>query len=160
MLRYQEGCCCFKARTGVVIIAILGIIGSVSFIIAESIILGFVGSVQFWVPEPDLRPILIGEIVGNGCTLIINGCMWFGVTNNQNWMVLLWLIFGIVRLITYTIGVIGGCIILCLVWWGGVGYAFILIAIGTPLLVLGYYFWFVVRSVYYEIKDNDLPSLN
>jgi hypothetical protein len=165
MCRYQGCCWCFTAYTGAIVIAILSIIGSGLCIITESIFLGFVGQIQFrlpfWVPAIYLQPLLISEIVGHSLNLFINGCMLYGVTNNQYGMVLLWLIFGMIRLLTYTIGVIGGFVILCLpdqVYFGGLGYGFILIGVATPFMTIGYYFWFVVRSVYYDIKENDLPK--
>jgi hypothetical protein len=36
-------------------------------------------------------------------------------------------------------------------------YLFFPIAIMTPILAFGYYLWFVVQSVYLDIKEGDKP---
>jgi uncharacterized membrane protein len=73
-------------------------------------------------------------------------------------MILPWLIWGMIGLVALTVVSVGGFIVFCVFGVvGGVLTGLIFIAIMTPILGLGYYLWFVVQSVYLDIKEGDKP---
>jgi hypothetical protein len=153
-----ETCCCFTARTGALIIAIMGVIGCGFGILTASIInFGHDTNLHIGDQFIDSSPFLISQILSNIITVIICGLMLYGVTNDKYLMIMPWLIFVMIGLVTSTILIIIGFILLCLVYHA-VGYGFILAIISAPLLVLAVYFWIVVQSVYCDIKENDQPS--
>jgi hypothetical protein len=62
-----------------------------------------------------------------------------------------------IGLVALTIVSVGGFIAFCVFGVVGVLTGLIFIAIMTPILGLGYYLWFVVQSVYLDIKEGDKP---
>jgi uncharacterized membrane protein len=201
MPRYGKCCCCFSARTGALILAILGIGAASLGIISNSVSLGVFqphldemldqikqGSIyQFKQAEAELQAakpyyealwnrldlikeslpwIFVLQIFVGIFDLTMNGCMLYGVTKNRSCMILPWLIWGMIGLVALTVVSVGGFIVFCVfgvvggVTLGqnvGVLTGLIFIAIMTPILGLGYYLWFVVQSVYLDIKEGDKP---
>jgi nitrogen fixation-related uncharacterized protein len=77
----------------------------------------------------------------------------FGVKRNNRWLLLPWMIVNMLGLVIFSMTVYGAFVVLS--GSEGVQSGLILIAIYTPFLILGFYFWFVVNSVYDDTKKND-----
>jgi hypothetical protein len=67
-------------------------------------------------------------------------------------MILPWLIFAIIGLVTYLFVIEAGFVVLC--FGSNVLHGFIFLLITAPFLVLGVYVLDVVQSVYYDLKDG------
>jgi hypothetical protein len=164
MPRFETCCGCATARTGVVIIAILGILGSGMAILTGLISLGYVRQAQdarlLQDAPMDPHDLLVSNIVGNVINGIISGFLLYGVDNDKYLMIMPWLVFCMIQLAGATFGLVIGFIVLCVVLgWSGLGYGVILVVLVAPFLAFGYYLWTVVQSVYLDIKEYEQPRI-
>jgi len=97
--------------------------------------------------------VFILELVGGFFNLIIYGLLLAGIVNRKGWMLLPYLIMQMMSLVMTSLLVFGAFVVLCIVTTGGVLAGFIFLALAVPVLSLGFYFWFVVRSVYLDTKE-------
>lgn len=157
MPRIDRFCGCATARTGVLIIAMIGIVVSGISILSESISLGYIRQIR---DAPiDLHLAVVSDIVGHVINGIISGCLLYGANNDKYLMVMPWLIFGMIRLVIYTFGFVILFISLIVAYgWSGLGYGILLILLVSPFLAFGFYCWALVQSVYMDMrKENDQP---
>lgn len=178
----NQNCFCFTARTGVIVIAILGIVAEFSIF---SVLIGLDRAQldnmieqakqqtmdEFILEgEPDNLPrdyesywTLLDFLTSNLpwalpmaiavsiFDLITYECMLYGVTHDKYRMLLPWLIATMSGLVLATIAIV---IILCYVDGDWQSVWFWTAITTVPFWALGYYFWFVVQSVYL-LKEYD-----
>lgn len=104
--------------------------------------------------------VFIIQITCCAISFLINGSLIYGLNSKKANFMLPWLI-------SHMAAIILNCTAFTIVFFvmatatpGGIGSAMILALICTPLLVLYFYFWFVVRSAYLELKEEKMTELN
>eukprot|EP00095_Tigriopus_kingsejongensis_P007234 snap_masked-scaffold477_size161254-processed-gene-0.1 protein:Tk07234 transcript:snap_masked-scaffold477_size161254-processed-gene-0.1-mRNA-1 annotation:"PREDICTED: uncharacterized protein LOC103512912 isoform X1" len=174
-------CCCFSARTGTLILAFLGVIGSTFSLVRygmsyarmddiDRMVDELVSNLEANAQDPDYEEIhhsaqMAGEFVkGLLPTLLIMGLvcasismlknvlLWFGVVYRKQVLVLPWLILVMISLVGDVLVVFIVGIVFFVHF--NAAPALIFWAVATPCLALGFYFWTVVQSHYLDIKET------
>jgi hypothetical protein len=103
----------------------------------------------------DLVPwVFVIQIVYASIQFIVSVCLLFGIVKNKPGLMKPWLIVTMFTLLA-------GFAVLCMAFVvvavgtpGGILSALLLFCLTTPFLILGYYFWSVVRAAYLEILNQ------
>jgi len=103
----------------------------------------------------DLTPwVFVIQIVYASIQFIVSVCLLVGIVKNKPGLMKPWLIVTMFTLLA-------GFAVLCMAFVvvavgtpGGILSALLLFCLATPFLILGYYFWSVVRAAYLEIQNH------
>jgi hypothetical protein len=148
MKRY-ENCCCFSARTGVLVLASLGITGGIIGIIQDCLIASNGTLMSMGRDETIIYGIGFAISILN---TLFNGSMMYGVVTNKSGFLKPWLVFTMIGLI-----MIGVATLVGFVWMlveGEFMIAAVILIIGILTGCLNFYFWTVVLSVYHDIQED------
>lgn len=180
-------CCCFTARTGAIIVAVLGIfsstlaVGLYSFSLAEESYFEEIldkaeqqlqdaydsqsmsgdqrQRVEFAMHVldvvKDVFPKFLIAMVVLACIYFVKNLMlMLGVVYNKSCLMLPWLLIILFTLIIQTVGLVAYAVLMGIYTPGGFISSLMIVGIGGPLLAIYYYIWFVVLSVYNEIREG------
>ena len=147
-------CCCVDLRTGCIVIAVLGFIGSLSSF-QHGIVWGVVG--------------LVASIVAHGCLLY--GAIKYHKVTTLVYLVMemLFIIFYVVLAVLTIVVLSGGGVASCLDNWDGVSddgtgcavfvsIAIVVMLVYVALIGLSIYWWVCVFSFYQDLKRNEVAS--
>ena len=147
-------CCCVDLRTGCIIIAVLGLIGSFSSFYS-GIVWGIVG--------------FVAAIVAHGCLLY--GAIKYHKVTTLVYLVMemLFIIFYVVLLVLTIVFFAEGTVVTCWKNWDGgasdgtgcavvVGIAVTILLVYVALIAFSIYFWVCVYSFYQDVKRNEITS--
>ena len=182
--RLTSCCCCFTPSTGAKILAILGIIGAAGTILSMSSTLTNLDDIKHNLDlaieeskkEEATKPAeekdayefqqnmleftknnigcFVGaELVCGIFQLAIASFMIYGVNKKKHTFMLPWLIVHMISLVVSTLIIVGVIIYLFTVPQGYIVSLALLIFV-SPFVALGFHFWFVVNSVYLDIKEE------
>ena len=100
---------------------------------------------------PHERPYLYAtQVVLTILGLVVNSCLLYGVLKLKHKFILVWVIVAMIEMVLLALAFLVYVIILFTV---NVTVALVTLVVGAPLLGLCYYFWLVVRSADYEVKE-------
>lgn len=162
MKRLQKCCCCASTRTGSLIIAVLGIILSIITIIVvwvaprhEVSFSTFIFDKEFDKKLSDLDiPRIILTI--NLCfTILICALLIVAIKKRRSWLMLPWVVLGIVLAIGLLISVLHTSITYYLDEQDHVILATVILIGGLLYLCLYLYLWTVVFSHYLDVRDEE-----
>ncbi|KAH0551940.1 uncharacterized protein LOC123270379 [Cotesia glomerata] len=153
------GCCCFDLKTGVLIIGILGIIGSVVNLIKAPLEYSSACSDGKTTANNEncavASSILGGSIASSVIFLILTVLMIYGSQKNSHRFLLPILILEAISIFLLVI----------LVWYliiiffsVSIGMGFLVLVIGHAVIALTIYFWLVIYSRSEEIKEANFSS--
>jgi len=200
--RYKQCCMCTSVRTGAIILAIIGILGSGFSFISYSFGLGYYGEMiedrnedeknasmsetkylklvipmsaekegrrideeyntkyqAYWQHLDFITWFFIVQIIISVSSLLVNGCMLFGVTKKKPGFILPWLIISVASIVS-TVALLSLELFVWCIWTPGIGIwskvIFVLfMSLGVGLMM---YFWLVVRSVYLDIRETKVTK--
>ncbi len=155
-------CCCFSTETGARILAILQIIYASLFAMTDILLLACYFPTINEMFKNTIFKNTIAYILGVSLAssmfdIIVAGFMLHGVNRKKHSCLLPWLIVEMINLVILTLIGLWVTIIFFNV---SAGAGFISLVIEVPILALFYYFWFVVQSVYADIKEQQEDMIN
>jgi hypothetical protein len=151
MKRYEK-CCCFPARIGVLVLAVLGITGGIIGIITNSLIVSNGTLLREAHLDYILTRISCIGIVISILNTFINGSMMYGVVKNKSVFLKPWLVLSMIEVVIFGVATPVGFIGMLVE--GAFDIAALIITIGILTSCLNCYFWTVVRSVYHDIQED------
>ncbi|KAG8035103.1 hypothetical protein G9C98_001593 [Cotesia typhae] len=153
------GCCCLDLKTGVLIIGILGILGSVGNLIRAPLDYSSACSEGKTAENNENCAVaasrLGGAIASSVIVLIMMVLMIYGSQKDNHRFMLPIVILEAISIIILVIAIWYLIVILFSV---SVGMGFLALAIGNAVIVLTVYFWLVVYSRSEEIKEANFSS--
>jgi len=111
----------------------------------------------------DLVPwVFVVQIVYASIQFIVSICLLVGIMKKRPALMKPWLFITMFSLLAGFAVLCMAFVVMALATPGGIMSAIILFSLATPFLILGYYFWSVVRAAYLELllnKTDVLPTL-
>jgi len=190
--RFKNCCLCFDAKTGAVILGLLGLIAGLFNLTTDSVGLGYYApeienmldeyiekSMQefedkgapkdeeeqyqeLWKKLELIKKTIpwafVIQIISSALNILVNGSMLYGVQSKKANFMMPWLFMAMLSILITTGFLIIGFVALSVATPGGFLNGFILVVISSPIMALLFYFWNVVRSVYYDIKENKVAD--
>jgi len=103
--------------------------------------------------------VFVVQIVYASIQFIASVCLLVGIVKNKAGLMKPWLFLTMFTLLAGFAILCMGFVVMALATPGGILSAMILFFMGMPFLLLGYYFWSVVRAAYLEILKEGTPTL-
>lgn len=186
--RYKKCCLCFDARTGALVLGLLGLFGAGFSLVSDSVGLGVYvpriqtildeykeGSMkefeekgapeeereayaQLWEKMDLIKGIIpwafVIQLVTSIFNILLNGCLIYGISSNKPRFMLPWLIVGMAGIVTFSAMLAMAFVVMSIASPGGILSGIIVLALLSPFLAIGWYFWLVVRSVYLDLLEK------
>jgi len=199
--RYKQCCMCTSVRTGAIILAIIGILGSGFSFISYSFGLGYYGEMiedrnedeknasmsetkylklvipmsaekegrrideeyntkyqAYWQHLDFITWFFIVQIIISVSSLLVNGCMLFGVTKKKPGFILPWLIIWVAQIVL-TVALMSLMFFATFIGTpAGILSKVVFVLLWSLCVGLMMYFWLVVRSVYLDIRETKVTK--
>lgn len=159
---YYTNCCCFEAKTGAKIIAILGIVFSALYVLFGSIFYGvYYDTLHGYQMREQLGPLgpYIDAIFGVSVVIYLKwisfcALLLHGINEKKKDFLLPWMIFEMIGLVLVTIGVFAS-VIMTIKYVTYVPIVLLYYLFYALILAFGFYCWDVVYSVYRDLKKEE-----